>query len=193
MNLKLVAKRLASKSIELKAATSNLDQFQLDLKEVRRDLRAAKQLQELAQKVAQTVQQKVHQQLAMVVSRCLVSVFGEEAYEFRILFEKKRGKTEARLLFFNAGEPIDPLDGSGGGVVDVAAFGLRVAALIATQPPRRRLMVLDEPAKMLSKDYSKRFRKLLELLAKELEIQFILVTHNENLATGAILRLGEDR
>ena len=73
------------------------------LADERRSLKASKarrgvalEAQALVQTVAEAVQRKAHEQVASVVSRCLEAVFGTSAYEFKIDFQKARGKTEAR-------------------------------------------------------------------------------------------------
>lgn len=139
------------------------------LAEAREHLATAEEAQSLIQTVAQTVQQIAHQQIASVVTRCLKTVFGEEGYDFHIEFERKRGKTEARLLFLKDGNEVSPTGASGGGAVDVAAFALRLAALVLVRPKRRRLLVLDEPLKWLNgSTYQERVGELLEMLAKEM-------------------------
>lgn len=143
---------------------------------------------ELAQKVAQAVQQQAHNQIAGVVSRCLEAVF-PEAYEFIIHFERKRGRTQARLAFVRDGLELDPMDASGGGVVDVASFALRLSCLILHKPPLRRIMVMDEPFRFVSEEYRERIRKLLHELSNEMNVQFILVTHISELKTGTIVEL----
>lgn len=150
--------------------------------------RVLEEAQELAQAVAQRIQSQAHEQIANVVTRCL-AVF-EEPYEFRIEFDRKRGRTEARLLFVREGEEVDPLSASGGGVVDVASFALRVAALALARPQRRKLLVLDEPFKHLSLNYRRKVRLLLDGLAQDLGIQFLLVTHDPALSGGEITELG---
>lgn len=139
------------------------------------------------QQVAQAVQQQAHQRLAHVVTRCL-AVF-DEPYEFKIIFERKRGRTEARLVFVRDGEEIDPEDASGGGVLDVAAFALRIAVLVLARPKRRRLVVLDEPFKFVSEEYRPAVRDLLEQLARDLKMQFVIVTHIRELECGKVIRI----
>ena len=145
--------------------------------------------QNLAQDVAQQVQQKVHSQIAGVVSRCLEAVFPEEPYEFKIYFERKRGRTEARCVFQRAGNDLDPMEGSGGGVVDIASFALRIARLLLTQPPLRRVIALDEPFKFVSEKYRPYARQMLEELSKDMGIQFIMTTHIEELKTGKVIEI----
>ena len=138
---------------------------------------------------AQAVQQQAHARIAGVVSRCLETVFAEDAYQFKMDFVQKRGRTEARLLLVRDGLEISPLDAAGGGVVDVASFALRLACLVLSRPPVRRLIVADEPMKHLSKNYRPQVRALLAELAAELEIQFIIVTHDPALMMGKVVEL----
>jgi len=145
--------------------------------------------QKILQGIAATLQQQAHRRIADVVTRCLEAVFEDEAYEFKINFEEKRGKTEARLLFVRNGLEIDPLSSSGGGAIDVAAFALRLACLMLARPVKRRLLVLDEPLRFLSASYRPRVRALIEQLAEEFDVQFILVTHIQDLVMGKVVEI----
>lgn len=141
----------------------------------------------LTASVAQQVQSTAHARIATLVTQCL-SIF-DEPYSFRIDFARARGKTEARLVFERDGLEVDPLTASGGGVVDVAAFALRVSCLLLSKPPLARVLVLDEPFRFVSPQYRPRLRALIEELAKTLKIQFIMVTHDPALQTGKIVEL----
>ena len=140
------------------------------------------------QNVAKEVQQQVHQQVSELVTRCLADVF-DDPYEFRIEFVSQRNKTEAVLVFIRDGVQVDPMTASGGGVLDVASFALRLAALLLTQPKRRRLLVLDEPFRFVSRDYRPRVASLIKELAKELEVQFVLVTHDPVFQIGKVIEV----
>ena|ERR1700733_14581258 len=157
----------------------------------RHQLALAEQAQQLLQHVAQQVQETAHRQISQVVTRCLKSVFGEGAYEFRIDFERKRGKTEARLFFVREGQEVDPMEAAGGGVLDIASLALRVAALMLARPRRRRLICLDEPCRFLSRANQEKARELLETLASELGFQVILTTHSDALTCGREISLGK--
>lgn len=145
--------------------------------------------QQIIQHVAHAVQKKAHEKIATVVSRCLAAVFQEHAYEFVIRFEKKRGKTEAVLAFTRNGREFDPTFESGGGVVDVASFALRLVCLVLRTPKLRRVLILDEAFKHLSEDYRDRVRELLVILAKEMNVQIIQVTHSDQLVAGKIIEV----
>jgi DNA repair exonuclease SbcCD ATPase subunit len=160
-----------------------------ELKDAERLQESALEAQQIAQEVAKGVQEQAHHQLAGIVSRCLETVF-DEPYEFQIEFQRKRGRTEARLYFTRDDVEVDPMTASGGGVVDVAAFALRLSCLCMSQPPLRRVMVLDEPFKFLSEEYRERVRDLLLALAVDFGVQFIMVTHVEEFKIGKVKELG---
>lgn len=145
--------------------------------------------QAILQDISRQVQEIAHEQIASVVTRCLEAVFQEDAYTFKIEFEEKRGRTEAKLLFVKDGNEIDPVDASGGGVIDVASFALRLSCLVLSRPACRRLLVLDEPYKYLSKDYQPYMREMLEILSKEFGVQVILVTHSDLIKCGKVITL----
>ncbi len=130
--------------------------------------------QAIAQRVAKETQEQLKFHIEDIVQMALDTCFPDK-YKFVVEFELKRGKTEATLLFMSDGQPIDPMESSGGGAVDLASFGLRIAAwsLSKTRP----VIVLDEPFRFLSKDLQPLAGEVLKELSKTLGLQIILVTH----------------
>lgn len=173
---------------DYRARKAQLEDEGAKLESARTAVTHTKQAQEIMQHLAQAVQQQAHARIAEVVSICLSTVF-DHPYQFHIAFDRKRGRTEARLCFVRDGEELDPMTASGGGVVDVAAFALRVSCLCLHRPPLRRLLVLDEPFRFVSEVYQDNIRTMLEKLAEDMGLQIVMVTHNRNLAAGTIVRL----
>lgn len=165
-----------------------LNSTQNDLKRSQETLENIKEAQKIITTLAEGIQQRVHERIAEVVSRCLTAVF-DDPYEFRIIFEQKRGKTEARFVFIRDDQEIDPLTAAGGGVVDVAAFGLRIACLLLRKPKLRKLLVLDEPFRFVSRNYLPNLVKLIEGLANEMGIQIVMVTHTPELEVGKVVEM----
>ena len=154
--------------------------------EQRQELEQARQYKEdvaqattLIQEIAQNVQKAAHTQIASIVTRCLDAVFGSGEYAFKVIFEPKRNKTEANLLLERNGHDIDPLEADAGGVVDVISF--------ASRPARRKLLVLDEPFRMLSVEFRPQIRGLLEAISEEFGVQIVLVTHAREIVCGKVL------
>lgn len=150
----------------------------------------AQEAQNVLLAIANEIQVSMQKQVCDLVSRCLSAVF-DEPYTFKLKFERKRNKTEARIIFIRGDlELEDPEDESGIGVLDVASFALRLAGLMLTKPKKRRLIVMDEPFKFLhSPIYLERLKTLLETLATELQVQFIIVTQLEELQIGTVVDL----
>ena len=175
--------------------SSQIDHLQRTLKREREELTLAdttlgrvRDAQSILQSLAQAVQERAHERISEVVSSCLSAVF-DDPYEFKILFEKKRGKTEASLRFLRGELDVDPLTASGGGMIDVAAFALRVACLILHRPRLSKIIVLDEPFKFVSSQYRENIKTMLEELAEKTGIQTVMVTHIEELEIGKVISL----
>jgi DNA repair exonuclease SbcCD ATPase subunit len=146
---------------------------------------------QIAQDLAQTIQQQAHNQIAQVVGLCLQTVFdGDDSYDFKIRFDKKRNKTEAKLILLKNGHEIENiLEDDSGGVIDVAAFALRLSCLVLTKPILRKLIILDEPFKFVSEEFRPNIKEMLMTLSKKFGIQFLLVTHIKELEAGKIISL----
>ena len=149
------------------------------LKDSKRDSRYIEEAILIAQEVAKETQEELKYHISELVSLALSSIF-DDPYTFEVLFETKRNKTEARIVFYKDGEEMDPKNESGGGPIDVAAFALRVA-LMSMQKDIANTIILDEPLRFLSVDLQPRAGAFIKEIAEKLGIQFIIVTHNEAL------------
>jgi DNA repair exonuclease SbcCD ATPase subunit len=188
MNADELERAMARLEAERAHALATLREEESRLEEAREALEHAQEAQGVLQGVAEATQRLAHERLAGAVSSCLRAIF-DDAYLFTIDFEKKRGRTEAVLRFSRDGESFDPLASSGGGAIDVAAAALRAACLTASRPALRKLLVLDEPFKYVSKGYRPAARALVERLAEDAGIQFVIVTHSPDFETGEVVEL----
>jgi DNA repair exonuclease SbcCD ATPase subunit len=133
---------------------------------------------EVIRQIGAECQETAQAQINTVVTRCLQAVFGSESYQFRLVFELKRGQTEARAVLIDAqGNELDPVQSVGGGILDVVTFGLRLACLALMRPRPAQVLILDEPFRFLSEQYRENVKRLMVELSEELGIQIILVTH----------------
>ena len=168
---KAVYNQNRERHIEAKEQFSNIEQAQI-----------------IAQTIAQSIQEKIHNKIAGVVSQCLSTIFNEP-YRFKILFERRRGRTEADLTFERRGYQVDPMGASGGGPVELSAFALRLSSMMLQRPKLRRILIMDEPFKSPSPHYRERVKQLIETLSKEMGVQFIMVTNIMELAAGDVINL----
>lgn len=168
-------RQLDALEADYRAAVKSLKVAQAELMASDDELTASEEARDVIQSVAQAMQQEIHGRVSSLVSRCLEAVF-DDPYEFKIVFDRKRGRTEATLVFVRRGLALtDPLREVGGGVIDVASLALRLASILLTRPPSRRLLVLDEPFQRIrGVENRKRIRDLLVSLADDFGFQIVL-------------------
>jgi len=133
--------------------------------------------QAFLQQVAQDTQEQLKIHVEDIVQLALDAIFPDQ-YLFEIQFSISYGKTTAELVFVSkkSGFSIDPMVASGGGVVDVCSFALRLACWTLSRGVDR-VIVLDEPFRFLSRDLQPRAGSLLKELSEKLGLQIILTTH----------------
>ena len=155
---------------DLESNKSHLDEMNLRMKRL-------EDAQTFLQKVAQETQEHLKFKIEDIVNLALETCFPHE-YSFRLNFNISRGKTEAELVFLSqlSDRPIDPMNASGGGVVDIACFALRIASYVLEQGIDN-VIVLDEPMKFVSKDLLNSAGEILKVLSTKLGLQIIMVTH----------------
>lgn len=145
------------------------------------DLEKARSIFQAAAKLTQS---QLSKRISLIVSNALEAVF-PDPYKFVIDFVERRNSTECDLLFEKDGNKRDPMDSCGFGAADIASLALRVAYWKLTQNSRNTL-ILDEPTRALSKDKQKLASMMFKSLSQIGEgIQFIIVTHNPDLADSA--------
>lgn len=180
MNLfeaKECVQQMKGRKIELE---DSIEQLLQKIKHSKKHQRNLEKAHEILRQVGLETQQQLVYHISDVTSVALESVF-DEPYKLILDFVDKRGKTECDILFERNGVRIDPMTASGGGVVDLAAFALRIASWSMKVPSTRSIIVLDEPFKHLSKDLHNRASEMIKLLADKLGIQFIIITHSNEL------------
>jgi hypothetical protein len=132
---------------------------------------------ELLSTVALETQEQLRYHISEIVTLAMDAVL-DDPYELEVDFVPKRGKTECELWFSRDGERMKPLDATGGGAVDIAAFALRVALWTLRANKTRNTLVLDEPFKHLRGEHLN--RRAIQMVreisqAPEIELQVIMV------------------
>ncbi len=167
---------LQSKGMK-KQVENNLIQNKTTLDNLNNRIKLLEQAQAFLQKVAQDTQSQLKFQIEDIVNLALETCFPNE-YEFQLQFNIARGKTNAELVFLSqkTGRPIDPMNASGGGVVDLTAFSLRIASY-ALEQGVDNVIILDEPFRFISRDLQARAGEILKSLSTKLGLQIVMVTH----------------
>jgi DNA repair exonuclease SbcCD ATPase subunit len=162
-----------------------------ELKEAKQESVALDEASLILEKVASYVQRQWYEQLGSVVTRCIQSVFGTDSYEFRLIFKHLANRTQVEMVFEKDEEVYDPMSSTGGGVVDIAAFALRVASLMMAAKTQRKILILDEPFRFVSAGYRYKVAALLEVMSVEFGIQVLMITHMEEIQAGTVIQLGD--
>lgn len=157
--------------------TKDIENYTQKEKQLNHDLKLLEDAQVFLQKVAQETQEHLRFQIEDIVNLALETCFPGE-YIFQIKFEISRGKTEAELVFLDqkTQRQIDPMNASGGGVVDLTTFALRIACY-ALERGTDNVIVLDEPFRFLSRDLQQRAGEILKTLSERMNLQIIMVSH----------------
>lgn len=130
------------------------------------------------QDVAQSIQTKLETQITTLVNMAILAVF-DDAPKFKMEIVVRRNKTECDLLFVEGNNKDKPVDSSGGGLLDVVSFALRVVVLSFTNLDR--VLIIDEPFKFLSVNKSNKVAHMLAEISKTLGVQIIMVSHMEDI------------
>jgi len=140
----------------------------------------------LMEYAGQAARELVTKRFNAVVSFALQSVFGEDyTFDTELTVKRNAVSAEFRVMDSKYSEPANPLDSRGGGVVDVISLALRVVMLELFSPRIDGPLVLDEPTRHLSDEYSGRAAELLNAISTRTGRQIVLVTHDDILAKEA--------
>lgn len=134
--------------------------------------------------VAILTQNKLRDRLADLCNTALAAVF-DKLYKVTMELITSRGRSEANVVLqTDHAKGSDILDWSGGGIADVVSFALRMA-LWSLRESRSSVIVLDEPFKNVSRDAQAKASSLIKYMAEQLGVQFIVVSHEEELIAHA--------
>jgi len=136
---------------------------------------------DLLVQVLLSTQGKVKSFVEEITTLALSTIYGD-SYSFELDYDTRRNQVEATPWIVRDGERYSPRDEVGGGVLDVAALAMRMAIWAITEPRPAATFLLDEPSKFLSEDLQADFGRMLSELGRMLGVQFIVVTHSQEVA-----------
>ncbi len=159
------------------------------LAEVKDSVECLEKVRLLLQEAASHAREQGRKQVEFMVTQALQFAFGSDL-EFKVVVEEKRDRPEAEFYVCSnyggdARVETPPQDARGGGVVDVISLALRLALLEAFRPPVGGPVILDEPAKHVSEEFSPQVAQFLKSFSQSLGRQVIMVSHNQHLADSA--------
>lgn len=182
--LKILRTRLEQQKGQKFQLKKSVDTITTEIREKERDLRRHEEAREVIREVGLKTQQQLAFHISDITSLALEAVF-DNPYQLNVEFVQRRNKTECDLLFVRNDHIIDPIGGAGVGAIDVTTFALRIASWSMFRPHTRNVIILDEPFKHLSVDLQDRASTMIKELSSRLNLQFIIITHEEALTTAA--------
>lgn len=92
------------------------------------------------------------------------------------------------------GNIVEPKEASGGGVVEVVCFALRLAMHTLNPNKSANMYFLDEPFRFIEKPKQQKLMDLVNMLCEKLKVQVIMITHEPELVIGSdnVICLGND-
>jgi DNA repair exonuclease SbcCD ATPase subunit len=150
------------------------------------DREVHKKAVELLTVVQGVTRDKIKDGFETLVTYALRFIYSQD-YAFQLEFGRRGNLQE---LNFNIKTPefeeaCDPMDTSGGGVLDIVSLALRAVLLEVSVPKIEGFLMLDESLKHLSKDYLMNASEFLNELNKRLGRQIIFITHQQEFIDNA--------
>ena len=175
------------------------DEKEQQLTQAQADIDLWRQVQVLLGKASEFARQQLKTRIEQTVTAALAAIFNDSSMRFEIEMRDiggkpaadwrvvscykipaKAGKDDIKLSAYTV--TASPEDAKGGGVTDAVSLALRLALLELSRPKPGGPVLLDEPGKMISKEYLPNVAEFLKQYAAKTGRQIIMVTHHEALA-----------
>jgi DNA repair exonuclease SbcCD ATPase subunit len=161
------------------------EQKDLRVLELNAEAEKLRQVARLFALVGDYARRESKETMERLVTSALATVFQNDLV-FQIEMEEHGERAEADFYVSSSygGQDVvknDPREARGGGIVDVIALALRVALLETARPKLNGPLILDEPGKHVSEEYSRQVAEFLNAISQSFDRQVILVTHNQHL------------
>jgi len=163
---------------EYNLVQKNLDKAGKEKEKIQTRLESIEEAQILLQTAATETQEQLRYHIEDMVQAALDTCF-PGSYDFKAEFVIRAGRSELSLYLDKDGEKIMPQDATGGGVVDIISFTLRLVCWSLSNTDN--VIVLDEPFKFMSVNLRPLAGKILKKLSSKLKLQIIMVTHDEEM------------
>jgi len=144
----------------------------------------ATKIRDLIVGVTKSMSHDIKERLSSIVSTALSSVW-DNPPSFCMELVNRRNQLEIDIFYEESGRKYNPVTGSGGGVKDMTSFALKVGMWTLSSENLRPAFIMDEPFKDVSPDLQHRVGDLLKKLSDELGLQFIMVSHAEDINISA--------
>lgn len=140
----------------------------------------------LFQKSSKYAREQGKFQIEILATKSLEYIF-KKNYSFEIEISEKRNVSNAEFFIVEENEngsvKTKPEISKGGGIVDIVSLALRMSFLENYNPKVEGPLILDEPTKHVSEEYTFDVGDFLLQFSNQMKRQIIMITHNPHLAS----------
>jgi hypothetical protein len=186
--LEEIRNKFNEKRGELLQIKKTISKTKKRLEEVQEEIKHIKEAQVIIQIVAVQTQSQLESELNELVSFAMYDIFRDDAFELKIEFNIKNGRTDATPTFVERGHSRKPGYGTGYGPLDVGSLFLRPTLWSLETNLKRPIFLFDEPLRHLNDKTGTLHRRACNILRKLAEegihghkLQIIIVTQNNYL------------
>ena len=158
----------------------NLNEKEISLEVEQDELEELTQVRYVLTEVSRHTQEQFKLHIESLVTMAIESVFIDRKFVFVLKFEHKSNRIVCEPLIMENGEEFKPKDELGGGIIDIISFALRIVLWTMENPQKRNTLIFDEPFKFTGK-LSKLAGRMMQELSHKLNIQIIMITHDDTL------------
>jgi DNA repair exonuclease SbcCD ATPase subunit len=167
---------------QLEELEATRERLQRHINSTSTDIQAYGKVGAALQSVAASFHDRLISSIETLVTQGLQSVVGNDI-SFRITSTvRNRQVTLDFYLVTDDGIELDPLDARGGGIAALTGLIMRIVVLRLLSSRTRQILVLDEPLAHLSAEYVPAAAQMLVSLANRLDVQVIMVSHQQAFA-----------
>jgi len=182
MNIVKYEKFLNQKKATRELLENEVDTLQIEIKEHQDCFANFEEALDIMNVVGILVQQEFEEVVKVLVTQALQYVFGDN-HSFEIDSKIERNQPEVHMFVVIDGERFSPRDDElSGGQADVVSFALRIILWAIQYERTRATLVFDEPFRCLhGLKNGESVREMIQYLSKMLNLQFIIITQDEEL------------
>lgn len=162
------------------------NELKTDIEKINKEVDILEKVLILFQKTSKYAREQGKAQIENLTTKSLRYIF-DKNYQFEIDISEKRNISSAEFYVVEENEntivKTKPEISKGGGIVDIVSLALRLSFLENTKPKVQGPLILDEPAKHVSQDYTFDIGDFLLQFSKQMNRQIIMITHNPHLAS----------
>ncbi len=133
---------------------------------------------ELLNMVQTVTRDKIKNEFETLVTYAVKFIYGDN-YKFHLDFGTRGNLQELNFSIetpeFN--EKYDPMDTSGGGILDIISLALRIVLMEVSMPKIKGFLLMDEGLKHLSENYLPNANQFLTEISNKLNRQIIFISH----------------